>query len=390
MAFPRILIFSHEFPQTGTAGGLILQRLFQEYPPELVRILGPEPDANSKPVAFQHHVIQMPWKRFEGSRYNKVHRTLRTFRLVPCFSVRQADQLLEGFRPNVVLTVMQHGTWYDSAMAYAKAKKIPLVTIVHDANENFDKVFDWAKKAQTRADSRFYRHARHRLCVSTEMEEFCFRKYGVRGEVMYPNRDESLRPRPLEWNLELRNPPYLTVGFVGNVNYGYGEALVELLPTFKQTGSRLRIWGPSPGQECRALAKSESVSLEGFLPAPEVWEPVKSKCDAVILPYSSSKRMKQLYSYHFPSKLTEYLALGMPVIITGPEYAAGVRWAKRNLEAVITENKEKPDNIGLLLEKLKKDVEIRVRKAKGAAKIGSQQFEPAKIRKRLMEIFSSL
>ena len=124
------------------------------------------------------------------------------------------------------------------------------------------------------SQSRYSRFARHRLCVSPEMEEFCFRKYGVRGEVMYPNRDENLSPRPPEWNRELRNPPQLTVGFVGNVNYGYGEALVGLLPAFEQTESRLRIWGPPPGQECRALAESANVRLEGFLPSPEVWEPV--------------------------------------------------------------------------------------------------------------------
>ena len=151
MPFPQVLIFSSEFPQTGTAGGLILHRIFQEYPAERVRILGPEPDPNSKPVAFRHHIIRMPWKKFESSRFNKAQRTLRSFGLVPRFPLPQADRLLDGFRPEVVLTVMQHGTWYDSAMAYAQARKIPLVTIVHDANENFDKVYGWAKEAQRRA-----------------------------------------------------------------------------------------------------------------------------------------------------------------------------------------------------------------------------------------------
>ena len=357
---------------------------------ERVRILGPEPDKKSRPIAFGSHVIRMPWEKLEGSRYNKVHRTLRSFGLVPRFPVRQADRLLDGFRPEVVLTVMQHGTWYDSAMAYARTKKIPLVTIVHDANENFDKVYGWAKEAQRRADGRFYRLARHRVCVSPEMEEFCFRKYGVRGEVMYPNRDESLRPRPPEWSRELRNPPHLTVGFVGNVNYGYGEALAELLPAMEQTGCQLRIWGPPPGQECRALAKSGNVSLEGFLPSPEVWEPVKRECDAVILPYSSSERMKQLYSYHFPSKLPEYLALGMPVIITGPEYATGVRWGKRNPESVITCESENSKKLLALLQNLKTDRILREKMSNGAAEISGKEFNPSKIRARLMEIINSI
>ena len=342
------------------------------------------------PVAFRHHVVRMPWRRFEGSRFNRLHRTLRSFGLVPRFPARQADRLLDGFRPEVVLTVMQHGTWYDSAMAYARAKKIPLVTIVHDANENFDKVCGWAKRAQRRADGRFYRFARHRLCVSPEMEEFCFQKYGVRGEVMYPNRDESLRPRPPEWNRELRNPPNLTVGFVGNVNYGYGEALVEMLPALEQTGCQLRIWGPPPGQECRALAESANVRLEGFLPSPEVWEPVKMGCDAVILPYSSSERMKQLYSYHFPSKLPEYLALGMPIIITGPQYATGVLWGKRNIETASTCGSGDCGALLSLFQNLKKDAGWRNKLAAGAVELSRKEFDPKKIQARFMNIISSI
>ena len=220
MKLPNLLVLSNEFPQTGSAGGLILRRLFQGYPAESVQIVGPEADAKSGPVAFRHHVVRMPWRRLERSRFNRLHRTLRCFGLVPWLPVRKVDALLGEFRPEVVLTVMQHATWYESAMAYAQAKGLPLVTIVHDTNESFDKVYGWAREAQRGADGRFYRFAKHRLCVSPEMEELCFRKYGVRGEVMYPNRDESLRRRPLEMNRELRNPPHLTVGFVGNVKYG--------------------------------------------------------------------------------------------------------------------------------------------------------------------------
>jgi glycosyltransferase involved in cell wall biosynthesis len=275
---------------------------------------------------------------------------------------------------------MQHANLYDSAMVFAMAKQLPLVTIVHDVSEGFEKVYQCAKGAQKKEDGKFYRFARHRLCVSPEMEEFCFRKYGVRGEVMYPNRDESLRPRPPEWNRKLRKPPQLTVGFVGNVNYGYGEALVELLPVFEKTRSRLRIWGPSPGQECRALAENANVSLEGFLPSPEVWEPVKRECDAVILPYSSSDRMKQLYSYHFPSKLPEYLALGMPVIITGPKYATGIRWALKNSRScvfAVTDNKQK---LHLILKQLKKSAQLRVELAHTALKTSKRAFDPRKTR----------
>jgi hypothetical protein len=36
------------------------------------------------------------------------------------------------------------------------------------------------------------------------MAEYNERRYGVPGEVMYPNRSEELQPRPLEMSLALR------------------------------------------------------------------------------------------------------------------------------------------------------------------------------------------
>ena len=113
-------------------------------------------------------------------------------------------------------------------------------------------------------------------------------------------------------------------------------------------------------------------------------------CDAVILPYSSSERMKQLYSYHFPSKLPEYLALGMPVIITGPEYATGVRWGKRNPESVITCESENSKKLMALLQNLKTDAILREKMSNGAAEISRKEFNPSKIRARFMEIINSI
>jgi len=56
---------------------------------------------------------------------------------------------------------------------------------------------------------------------------------------------------------------------------------------------------------------------------------MQASADAMILPYlNPAGPYELLYRTHFPSKLTEYLALGIPVIVSGPDFATGVRWAK--------------------------------------------------------------
>jgi len=166
---PRVLVYSNEFPQTGSAGGILLDRLFKDYPPDLVRIVGPAPQKASAALRFKHHKISMPWSKLEYSRFNKLHRTLRSLGVVPLAQPQVVDTLLGGFSPEVVLTVMQHGTWYDSDMRYARSRGLPLLTIIHDDNEGFDRVFAWARGAQRERDGIFYRYASRRFCLSPEM-----------------------------------------------------------------------------------------------------------------------------------------------------------------------------------------------------------------------------
>lgn len=390
-ALPRVLVYSNEFPQTGSAGGILLDRLFKDYPTELVRIVGPAPQRASAPLRFKHHKIQMPWAKFEHSRLNKLHRTLRSYGWVQLAKPQVVDALLGGFHPEVVLTVMQHGTWYDSAMLYAKTRKVSLVTIIHDDNEGFDKVYPWARNAQRKRDGKFYRSAARRLCVSPEMEKEFRRRYGVGGEVLYPNRSEDLMPRDPQLNLSLRTPTRLTLGFVGNPNYGYGEQLVKMLPALREAKAKLVAYGHAPRGAAAPLAEARDiVELRGFVRTPEeAWQGIKESCDVLIFPYLNPPgAMQRMYSIHFPSKLPEYLASGMPIVMVGPESATGLRWAKRHPEAVFLLEGGKPTTWAGDLRRLASDGDLRARLAAAASAAGRQQFDPVKIRSEFLRVLS--
>ena len=390
--WPRVLIYSNEFPQTGSAGGILLDRLFKDYPADRVRIVGPKPQPASAPLRFTHHELKMPWRRFEGSRLNKLHRTLRSYGLVPLAQPRQIDELLAGFQPGVVLTVLQHGTWYDSAMRYAETRNLPLVTIIHDDNEGFDRVYSFAGGAQRRRDGEFYRFASRRLCVSPEMEEEFARRYGVRGEVLYPNRSESLGPRDARLNLSLRTPGRLTLGFVGNPNYGYGEQLVKMLPALRAANAKLVAYGHDPRGVAAALADARDVvELRGFVPTPEeAWEGVKRDCDVLVFPYLDPPgAMERMYSIHFPSKLPEYLTVGMPMVMVGPDSATGIRWARRNPNAVYLLPAGAPEKWTAALQDLKSGAQLRSSLGAAALEAGARDFDPVLIRKNFLGALSA-
>jgi hypothetical protein len=235
-AQPRVLILSEEIPQTVHAGGIILHRLFAGYGGATASleiedrrlemgdegrasnselpssgssaaklfVIGPTPHPEAKLLDCPYRELRMPLQRLEKTRFNRWKRSLQAVGLIPLPSHRRVQRLLEGFRPEVVVSVMQGTPFISVAARTARAFGVPLVLIVHDLNEEFERVFPWAKRALFEKNREVYRAASRRLCVSPEMAAFLGKRYGVPGEVMYPNRSEELQPRPLEMSLTLR------------------------------------------------------------------------------------------------------------------------------------------------------------------------------------------
>jgi hypothetical protein len=257
-ADPRLLILSDELPQSRNAGSILLWRLFQGYgleargesgQPEAADhrttgprdeggekrqgalgegreearnfekdhcdiskdrsqaklfVIGPKPHPEAQLLDCPYRELEMPLRRLETSRLSLWKRSLQALGLVPLPSHRKLLKLLGGFQPQVVVCVMQNTPWILTAERTARKLGIPLVLIVHDLNEEFEKVFPWAKQALFEKNRYVYRAAARRLCVSPEMADYLEKRYGVPGEVMYPNRSEELQPRPLEMSLTLR------------------------------------------------------------------------------------------------------------------------------------------------------------------------------------------
>ena len=418
-------------------------------------VIGPKPHPEAELLDCPYRELRMPLARLEKTRLSMHKRSLTAVGLIPLPSHRLVMSLLGEFKPEVIVCVMANTPWVLTAERTARLLGVPLVLIVHDINEEFEKVFPWAKKALFEKNRAVYRAAARRLCVSPEMAEFLEQRYGVPGEVMYPNRSEELQPRALDDSLVLRAslqrheargerqedskrpeargarreesksnfdifkdaPPAtshplqasafpLTLGYAGSLAYGYGEALVDLIPVLREVGARILISTPRPPEKLKALLEANDVVewMPHRADINEMWRTMQERADVMILPYSNPARGNELlYRTHFPSKLTEYLALGMPVIVSGPEEATGLRWAKgrrqeagdREQEAGDFERDDfdisrrapngavacttREDLVGCLL-RLKQAGDLRMELARRALEAGRRDFDPAQIR----------
>ena len=380
---PRVLILSHEIPQTVNAGCILLHRLFRDYPAEKLVVIGPPPDPAGERLACRYESVLPPWFRLHHTRFAGIKRSLDAYGLTPNVTPAQVRRLLGGFRPQVVVTVFEERL-AAAAARYAAADGVPLALIVHDKPELIDQVEPWAAAAQVRANAKIYRSAAVRLNVSPEMERHLAELYGVAGDVMYPNRSDDLVPRDPEASADLREPPRLHVGYAGSYAYGYGHQMRAVARALRSSPVRLRAYGNlDVATDPLATELSDVVDVRGRIaPLSRLWPTVQAECDAVLLPYtwSTPDTPVELYRTHFPSKLTEYLALGMPVVVMGPTFATGVAWAVRNPGAALLLTDPDPATWAAGLTALAEDPARRVALARGASAAGARDFDPAAIR----------
>jgi glycosyltransferase involved in cell wall biosynthesis len=157
------------------------------------------------------------------------------------------------------------------------------------------------------------------------------------------------------------------------------------MPALADHGIRLRIYSrdaiPDPIEGTEHLG--------GFPTTEELWARVKAECDAVWLPYADDAHFEPLYRTHFPSKLTEYMALGMPVLISGPPYATGVRWGIAHSSAALTVADESIGGLRHAAGRLRDDPSLRTSLAR-ESRGGDRDFDPVAIRERFLGVLADV
>lgn len=340
-------------------------RLFSDYPTDRLLVIGPPVPEGAKKLGCRYETLVPPFTRLNTSRLNVWKRSVRAVGFVPAVSPARIRGLLQGFQPDLVVSLMENSDLYEAAEKFCRSEKLPLYLIVHDTNEDFEPVFSWAKARQFAKDRRIYRFAKERLCISPEMAKYNEERFGVPGKVLYPVPDPEIQPRPLEWSMELRQPPFLTLGYAGSTAYGYGEMMVKMLPVLEQVGAHLELCCPEPSGRVAGLLQSPLVKWHGYKAASVAVKVLQQSCDVLWLPYlDPAGRYKRLYSTHFPSKLVDYAAAGMPVWVSGPELATGLAWWRKQ-----TDMKK---DLSAGLKKLKGEPELRLGLVKKMQAAGKQ------------------
>ena len=243
----------------------------------------------------------------------------------------QVSASLNGDAVSSILTVA-HGFGWLAAARMAEMRRVPLHLLVHD---------DWPRVANVPAafrnwlDRRFadvYRQAQSRICVSPAMQRDYHARYGETAEVLYPSRAPGLPQFAEPPERTGRNDHQFTIAFAGTINSpGYTRALVDLSNALSPMGGQLLIFGPLTPEQARQLGLDlPNVTVGGLLSWPNLITRLREQADALVVPMSFEACDRSNMEIAFPSKLADCTAVGVPLVIYGPEYCSAVRWAREN------------------------------------------------------------
>ena len=326
---PRLLYVGDVPVEASYHGSALLHRLLSDYPPERLTIIEtatpsetsrrlPQVNYLSHPIGKQHwlntrfHPYVAAWFTQAGKR-----------------SAPKIAQSLNGFNFESVLTVA-HGYGWLAAAEIAEQRNVPLHLIVHD---DWPRVANVAPAFRNWLDRRFasvYRQAHSRLCVSPAMTRSYGERYGQPAETIYPSRAATCPQHDQPPARLARNDHAFTVAFAGTINSnGYIHALIAVQAALKSVNGRLLIFGPTTEIEAKEFGLVDA-EVRGLLPATELLTILRTEADALFVPMSFEAADRVNMEMAFPSKLADYTATGLPLLIYGPTYCSAVTWACEN------------------------------------------------------------
>ena len=379
---PRLLYVSDVAVEPTTGGEALLHRLFREYPADrLCFALGnlttgvqgfEKPPSGDLPGRPRQVGFRVGWGRPLSTRFSREYAALLA--LTAAGRRRRVMAVAREFKPEAILSVMHSFSWITAA-SLAEQLRIPLHLILHDEWTLQSPMPRFLRAWSERLLGNIYRQAVSRLCVSPYAAECYERRFAAAGSVLYPSRglDSIVHDAPAE---PLRDPDApMVVGYAGSLHVsGYAEGIVAIAAALEPVGGRVLIHCTMRDDSRRRMGLDRpNIEVRPFVAPNLLGAILRKECSVLFCPMSFDPAEELAACTSFPSKLTDYTAVGLPLLIWGPPYASVVRWATDNAPIAEVVDTQDPQALAQAVHKLR-DPEYRYKMAEAALAAGRRFF----------------
>lgn len=378
---PRLLYVADVPVECSHHGSALIYRLLQGYPKEKLKIveaglLGSQ--AERRLPGIRYHRLPIRGGRFLTTRFFGWVSSILSLRAPS--DLGRLTNVAADFNCEAVVTVA-HGFSWLTAAAYARRRRIPLHLIIHDDWLRLMPDVSAVRRWVDRQFAKCYREAASRLCVSPGMVEDYMRRYGVKGSVLYPSRSNdcpkytSVSPRVF---LQREG---IVIGYGGNSSPDVISGLTKLAQSARSVDAELCIFGPfTTDQQSNLKAIYSKVTFKGLMPYKDMIRELRDKTDILFvpMPFDDSRRFASL---GFPSKLADYTAIGLPILIHGPVSCSATKWAREHAGVAEVIDTEDPNELTQALNKLISNPKLRAQLASSAMRVGEYCFDHTRLQR---------
>ncbi|MBD1393300.1 glycosyltransferase family protein [Mucilaginibacter glaciei] len=182
------------------------------------------------------------------------------------------------------------------------------------------------------------RKAQHVFVISPAMQQFYEERFGVSSTVLFGSSD---RPEDAP-EYCVNKESALRIGYFGAVASWQHDALLAVKNAIEDTSTKLDIY--SGVEEFPAELQSAEVNFKGRV-APHEVQTTMLDYDAMLLPISFEDGLRNMSQFNIATKMSEYLACGIPIVVVGPPYAAMVNYLQEHNAAIVISSNAKDDII---------------------------------------------
>jgi hypothetical protein len=204
--------------------------------------------------------------------------------------------------------------------------------------------------------------------------EYYKKFFGIEGQVLYPNRGEDSPMPQVRVGAAPRNEP--VIAFAGTMHTVGAIQLLRLMAQLLLTlNGRLDLYIPESTDLAQLQLNLTNVGKAGFCPPAELATRLAGSAHALFLPASFQPDEQTIVSTLFPSKLVDYTAIGLPIIIWGPLYSSAVRWGLENPASAVTFTTPNEAPIRKTITRIVEEPEYASALAHGAVAAGNRDFD---------------
>lgn len=352
---PRLLYVADVPVESSYHGSALVYRLLQDYPPERLLVIEAKP-LRSLP---ERRLSEVEYRQFSIGAERWLNTRLSRWASTWCaLKAASSPRLLlrsfDGFDPEAVLTIA-HGYSWLAAARMAMKMELPLHLIVHDDWPSMTAVVPAFRPWLHCQFNKVYRQAASRFCVSPGMEAEYRRKYGISGHVMYPSYSKNCPPLDLVPRAYRDESRPLVGAYAGNIfDRGNARLIATLAQCLEHRGGSLILFGPHSPEDLKSLGLDcHNILPQGLVSSQEMIMRLRKEADFLFVPMPFGVDGDAGASrFSFPSKLTDYTATGLPLLICGPDCCSAVRWAQQNRAVAEVVTSPRIEDIGAAVNRL--------------------------------------